>query len=105
MAEGRRAHRHTAERTGSAPLVNLATHALGVILTAFAWLFLVRAAIDFGGLAASERQPVAWVFTLGAALGAAVCLALMLALIGRGLRILGYISDYKPRRAGARRRR
>jgi hypothetical protein len=50
-------------------------------------------------------RPAAWIFTLGAALGAVVCLVLMLALVGRAMRTLGFISDYKPRRAGARRRR
>lgn len=85
-------------------MVKLSTLALGVLLAALAWFFLVNAAIDFGGLAVTGES-VAWLFSLGAALGAVVCLVLMLALIGRGLRLLGYISDYKPRRAGARRRR
>jgi hypothetical protein len=104
MAEGRRAHRHTAPRKGSSPLVNLSSHAVGIVVAGFAWVYLVRAAMDFGTLAVSG-QSVAWLFTLGAALGAVVCLVLVLALVGRGLRMLGYISDYKPRRAGARRRR
>jgi len=82
----------------------LAGHALGIFVAGLAWFYLVRAAIDFGGIAVSGT-PVAWLFTLGAAAGAVVCLVLVLALVGRGLRTLGYISDYKPRRAGARRRR
>jgi hypothetical protein len=75
-----------------------------VVLTGVAWFYLVNAAIDFGVVAVGGR-PAAWIFTLGAALGAVVCLVLMLALVGRAMRTLGFISDYKPRRAGARRRR
>ena len=104
MAEGRRAHRHTATPTGPSPLVRISTHAAGVLLAGLAWFFLVRAAIDFGDLALTGES-AAWLFSLGAGLGALVCLALVLALIGRGLRTLGYLSDYKPRRVGARRRR
>jgi hypothetical protein len=97
-------HSQTRARAGSSPLVDLATLGVGVILTAVAWYYLVRAAIDFGVLAVREGGP-AWLFALGAALGAAVSMVLMLAIVGRALRTLGFISDYKPRRAGARRRR
>jgi hypothetical protein len=86
-------------------MVQLAGAGLGIVLTGAAWFYLVGAAIDFGALAVRDGQGVAWLFTLGAGLGAVVCLVLMLTLVGRGLRTLGYISDYKPRRAGARRRR
>lgn len=103
MAEGRRAHRHTATPTGPSALVNLSMHAGGVLVAGLVWMFLVHAAIDFGDLALTG-EPTAWLFTAGAGVGALVCLLLLLALIGRGLRVLGYISDYKPRRAGARRR-
>jgi hypothetical protein len=77
---------------------------VGVVLTGIAWFYLVGAAVDFGIVAVRGRS-TAWVFTLGASLGAVVCLVLMLALVGRGLRTLGYLSDYKPRRSAARRRR
>lgn len=73
------------------------------MLTGVAWYFLVTAAIDFGG-AALDGRTAAWIFSAGAAVGAVVCLILMLALVGRGMRTLGFISEYKPRRAAARRR-
>lgn len=82
----------------------LAALAVGAILTGAAWLYLVGAAIDFGVLAVNG-QGRAWLFTLGACLGAVVCLVLMLALVGRGLRTLGLLSEYRPRRAAPRRRR
>ncbi|MGH3369285.1 MAG: hypothetical protein ACRDPR_04735 [Nocardioidaceae bacterium] len=104
MAEGRRAHRHTSTRASSAPVVQLALLAVGAILTGVAWAYLVGSAIDFGVLAVNGRAE-AWLFTLGAGLGAVVCLVLVLALVGRGLRVLGFLADYKPRRAAARRRR
>lgn len=102
--EGHRADRHSETRESSTPLAQVAALGIGVVLTAVAWVFLVRAAIDFGVVAVNGRT-AAWPFTLGAGLGAVVCLVLMLALVGRGLRALGFVSDYTPRRAGARRRR
>jgi hypothetical protein len=76
----------------------------GALLTAAAWLHLVAAAIEFGVLAV-HGESRAWLFTFGASVGAVVCLMLMLALAGRGLRSLGLFSDYRPRRAAPRRRR
>lgn len=102
-AEGHRAHRQAEAGAESAPRAHVVSLGIGVVLTAVAWFYLVRAAVDFG-VAAVNGLVAAWLFTLGAALGAVVCLVLMLALVGRGLRSLGFISDYKPRRAGARRR-
>ena len=105
MAEGRRvAHKHSSSRASAAPLLRLVALFGGALLTGVAWVFLVRAAIDFGVVAVHGRTE-AWPFTIGAGLGAVVCLVLILALVGRALRTLGYMSDYKPRRAAARRRR
>jgi hypothetical protein len=104
VAEGRRAHRKSRERADNAPLLHLAGNGVGAVLTGIAWFYLVGAAVDFGVVAVRGRS-AAWVFTLGASLGAVVCLVLMLALVGRGLRTLGYLSDYTPRRSAARRRR
>ncbi len=84
--------------------MHLSALGIGVVLTGVAWFYLVNAAIDFA-VVAIGGQPAAWIFTLGAGLGAVVCLVLMLALVGRGMRTLGFITDYKPRRAAARRRR
>jgi hypothetical protein len=96
--------RDVATRSHSGPALHLAGLAGGAALTGLAWLYLVGAAIDFG-VAAVRGQGLAWVFSLGASVGAVVCLVLMLALLGRGLRSLGVVSDYRPKRAGGRRRR
>lgn len=72
------------------------------MLTAVAWVFLVGAAIDFGVLALRSSSRLAWFFTFGASFGAVVCLALLFTLLARSLRQLGYVSEYKPRRAAAR---
>jgi hypothetical protein len=73
------------------------------VLSAVAWIYLVGAAVDFGSVAV-KGHPRAWIFTLTATAGAAICLLLLMVLVTRVLRALGVISDYKPRRAGARRR-
>lgn len=96
--------KHSRSRASSAPVFHLASLAVGAILTGVAWFYLVGAAIDFGVLG-RNGQGTAWLFTAAASLGAIVCLVLFLALVGRGLRTLGFISDYQPRRAAARRRR
>lgn len=75
----------------------------GVVLSAVAWLFLVQSAVDFASLGL-VGDLAGWVFTFAAGLGAALCLLLLLVLVTRALRAHGVISDYKPRRAQARRR-
>lgn len=100
----RAARKHTRPREHSHVLTELTSLGVGAILTGLAWVFLVSAAIDFGAAARNGRSN-AWVFSLGASVGAAVALVLMLALVGRGLRTFGFLSDYRPRRAAARRRR
>lgn len=104
MAEGRRIREDSRSRAGAVPLALLTVLGLGAILTGVAWVYLVGAAIDFGVLAV-QGEGGAWLFTVGASLGAVVCLVLMLAVVGRALRVLGFLSDYRPQRAGARRRR
>jgi hypothetical protein len=96
--------KHSQSRSSPAPLLHLVALGLGAVATGIVWFYLVGAAIDFGALAVAEGGP-AWLFTLEAGIGAVVAMVLMLALVGRVLRALGVISDYKPRRAGARRRR
>lgn len=98
---GRRAARRASSR---APVATLAGSSLGAVLTGAAWIYLVGAAIDFGVLAVGGRGS-AWLFTVGASLGAVVCLVLMLAILGRGLRALGFLAEYRGRRAAPRRRR
>ena len=103
VARGRRSQ----ARSGPGPWPQVAAHGLGAVLTGMAWFYLVGAATDFGVLAVRGQTP-AWAFTIAASLGAVVCLLLFLVLVGRGLRTLGIVSDYQPRRAapaGAARRR
>lgn len=76
---------------------------LGAATSAVAGVYLVRSAIDFGRLARDD-EPVAWLFTGAASLGAIVGALLVLVLLIRTLRRLGLISDYKPRRAAVRKR-
>jgi hypothetical protein len=101
---GRRALRERPARSGSGPGRGAAVLGGGVLLAGAAWLYLVGAAIEFGVLAV-RGEGVAWVFALGASLGAVVCLVLVLALVDRGLRSFGLVSDYRPRRAASRRHR
>ncbi len=75
---------------------------LGAVAGSGAWLYLVRAAIDFGGAARGGDTP-AWAFTAAATLGASVCLVLVFVLLSRGLVTVGVVSDYRPRRAAGRR--
>lgn len=100
---GRRAAQRPRKRLSAASLGRPAAVVLGAALTGLAWLYLVGAAIDFGVLAV-QGQGSAWLFTVGAGIGAVVCLVLLLALVGRMLRMLGLMSDYRPRRAGTRRK-
>ena len=76
---------------------------LGAAISAVAGTYLVRSAIEFGRLARDD-EPVAWVFTGAASLGAVVCGLILLVLLIRTLRRIGLISDYKPRRAAVRKR-
>ena len=94
--------RHSQGRAKTLPYVLALL--LGAALSGVAWFYLVRAAIEFGRLARGG-QSQAWLFTGAASLGGCVCALLVLVLVARALRALGIISDYKPRRAAARRRR
>lgn len=96
--------RHSSSRASSAPVIQLAALTVAAILTGVAWTYLVGAAIDFGVLARGG-QASGWLFAAAASLGAIVCLVLFMALVGRGLRALGFMSDYRPRRAAPPRRR
>ena len=96
--------RHSQPRAARSPLSpSVIAMAFGAVLAALAWVYLVRSAIDFGLLARNGRGE-AWVFTGAASLGAVVCALLAMVLVARVLRAVGVISDYQPRRAGARRR-
>lgn len=90
------------------PMGRLAAHVGLALLTGAAWIYLVRAAIDFGTLA-RDGQDLAWLFTGLATLGAIGCLLLAIVLVTRVLTMLGLIRDqphqtHQARRVAARRR-
>ena len=101
MSEGRR---RAEKQRGPSRRPLLAALAFGALGSGVAWLFLVKAAIEFGRLA-RDGQDLAWAFTAAASVGAAACLLLMFVLVARVLVALGLISEYKPRRAAGRRAR
>jgi hypothetical protein len=75
----RRAHKVRATRSPG----RLVVLAAGVILAAAAWLFLVRAAIDFGTAARDGRATAGWAMSVGAGFGATLCLLLVFVLLAR----------------------
>lgn len=78
---------------------------LGILACGAAWVFLVRAAIDFGQVA-REGETFAWGICAGATVGAALCLLLVFVLVARGWATLGLRSADRPRRSpGGRRAR
>jgi hypothetical protein len=89
------------------PKVRLAAHLAVALLTGAAWIYLVRAAIDFGGVA-RDGDGIAWLFVALATLGAIGCLLLAIVLVTRVLVMLGLVRDQpKPppaKRTAARRR-
>lgn len=100
----RRASKHSQTRSAlSGPLPFAAMNLLGALVAGVVWLYLTQAAIDFAGVAL-DGDTRGWKFLIGPALGALFCLVLVLAFVARALVALGIISDYTPRRAGARRR-
>lgn len=103
MAGGkRRAERQSHAGLHLGPLSRLGATVLGMVVGAFAWWYLVRAAIAFGGVARSGQQG-AWMFTASACIGAMLCLVLVLVLLSRVLVTLGLVSEYHGRRASPRR--
>ena len=55
---------------------------LGVLACAVAWVFLVKAAIDFGG-AGRDGTSAAWFVCIAATVGATLCLLLVFVLAAR----------------------
>jgi fatty acid desaturase len=101
VSEGRR---RAEKQRGPSRRPLLAALAFGALGSGVAWLFLVKAAIEFGRLA-RDGQDLAWAFTAAASVGAAACLLLMFVLGARVLVALGLVSEYKPRRSARRRTR
>ena len=103
MAGGkRRAERQSHAGLHLGPLSRLGATVLGMVVGAFAWWYLVRAAIAFGRVARSGQQG-AWMFTASACIGAMLCLVLVLVLLSRVLVTLGLVREYQGRRASPRR--
>ena len=71
---------------------------LAGLVAAGAWVFLVRAAIEFGHTARTGQHS-AWWYAAAATVGAAACLLLVFSLCARALMRLGLIREYKPRRS------
>lgn len=94
--------RHAQKRNRGKALPVLLVLVAGVATAVAAWLYLVRMAITFGRLA-SDGASTAWLFTAVAGLGACACALAALILVVRGLRALGFLSDYRPRRSAGRR--
>lgn len=101
VSEGRR-RAEKQKRPSRRPL--LAALAAGALASGVAWVWLVKAAIEFGRLA-RDGQELAWAFTAAASVGATACLLLMFVLGARVLVALGLVSHYKPRRSLGRRTR
>lgn len=76
---------------------------LGVVAAGAAWVYLVRAAIDFGQVARDGRV-VAWGVCGAATIGAAVCLLLAFVLVARIWAAFGLVSEYQPRRSSGGKR-
>lgn len=95
--------KHSQRRAGPGPLQRAAPLLLGALVTTVIWLYLVGAAIDFGGVAI-HGEIRAWVFMLAPMLGAVASLVVMMSLLTRALTELGVIGDGRPRQAGGRRR-
>lgn len=101
VGQGRR---RAAKQKRPSPRRLLAALAVGALGAGIAWYFLVRSAIEFGRLA-RDGEPIAWIFTGAASLGATACLLLLFVLAARVLTALGLASEYKPRRSTGRRAR
>ena len=87
------------------PKGRLAAHVVLALLTGAAWVYLVRAAIDFGTLG-RDGQGLGWLFAALATLGAIGCLLLAIVLVTRVLTMTGLLREQprQPKRAAARRR-
>lgn len=96
--------RHAQRRSRGKALPVLLLLTVGVATAVVAGWYLVGMAVAFGRLGA-DGHGNAWLFTGVAALGALACAVAVLALGVRCLRALGFLSDYRPRRAASRRTR
>lgn len=74
---------------------------LGILAAVVVFGYLAGAAGEFGALAFGG-QAMAWIFTGASVLGALACVLVIVVLVVRCLRALGFIREYKPRRASSR---
>ena len=98
VSGGRRRAEPVVRRRRPGWLWKLAGYVVGVLLAAAAWYFLVRAAIDFGRVA-RDNGGAAWVFCVGATVGATVCLLLLFVLVVRAWALVA-VPRSGPRRSG-----
>ena len=85
-------HRGPRARRRSATVLKVLGYLLAVLVSAAAWFFLVRAAIDFGADARRGRD-AGWLFMGLASIGAVGCLLLGMVLVVRALTALGLVSS------------
>ena len=83
MAPGRRRAERVRARFSRTDLRRLLPLGLGILVAAGAWVFLVRAAIDFGHAARNGKGALGWVMTVGAGVAATACLMLLFVLVAR----------------------
>jgi nitric oxide reductase large subunit len=83
VAHGRRRAEQAARASSGGWLRHLALLGVGAVLAAAAWLFLVRAAIDFGRAARVDGEASLWLLTVGSSIGAVLCLLLAFVLVAR----------------------
>ncbi len=85
------------------PKARIGLHTAIALATGAAWVYLVRAAIDFGALARGG-QGLAWLFAALATLGAVGCLLLAILMVTRVLVLIGALTEQRPSRPPARRK-
>ena len=74
---------------------------LGSLVAVIVLGYLAGAAREFGALAL-DGQTEAWLFTGASVVGALACVLVIVVLVVRCLRALGFIREYRPRRASSR---
>ena len=104
VAGPKKGRRKGPKKSGPGPWATVLLIVAGMLAAAAAWVFLIRAAIDFGHAARAGRGSTAWVFTGLATAGAAVCLLLLLVLAARAPASVGLVGRYRPRRSARSRR-
>ena len=93
--------RHSEPHKKSRVFEILLSTVAGIVLAAVVLFYLVPASLEFADLAIAG-QASAWVFAIAAGIGGLACVGLIVVLVVRCLRMLGFMSEYKPRRSSSR---